>query len=527
MRWLILIFLPCLALGQTPIDYNKWKHEGGSRSMSLGGQLSNYKDSDSTFALIDNTFLTDGDSLYCATSILKTAVTDNGQSVVRLTWAGNTYEVVQKPIKLIWLNGQTKAWVDVIPGLSWGTPSVSGNMIQWSFPGFKYSVLKNFQSVSHRFDFNEPFLDSATILYNQRSDSAHIYLGAVFQYSFVNVGDSTLLDIAEVPMKRLARWGKSVFDISKQSLRFDGSDTAQVVPVGQRWIKQGGEIYCVEYVKFGAIKEVVEQYSLTSVWHNAELNFLIDSATTIEATYIEEFAPQDNSGGAVNIDVGDAFNNVRDLRILLRFTSLDDSMRAIGTVASWDSAIVGLYINYAGGLNAGTSVPDSIITTVHKITTIGWQEGSAVGADEGGVTWDSASAEGTGSLPDPLDWTLDGGDYSATVETCGNRGDKGDSVVFVGGEWNATDTAYFGISGATVADTMGNHAGLLIKARSADGDDAGDAAFLRFYPVVPPTTNRHRWPILRVYYTEGAPPEGNPQVIIIGMISEPQPMFRY
>ena len=234
-------------------------------------------------------------------------------------------------------------------------------------------------------------------------------------------------------------------------------------------------------------------------------SFTIDSSSATEFTYIYAYDDQYNYGGIFGAKFGDGYvPGTRTYNALIRFPDLADSMRehGAGKQITWDSAKIGLYIDASGNLSSGVSIPDSLIVTPHKITTAGWQKGTSNGSDGGGVTWDSASATGTGSVPDNLDWTSNGGDYSATIETCCDYEEKGDSIVWVGGEDVADDTVYVGISGATISDTMGNDGGIELISRVVDGDAASNSVFLVFGNSNM-TSNEQKWPTITVYYTIG------------------------
>lgn len=238
------------------------------------------------------------------------------------------------------------------------------------------------------------------------------------------------------------------------------------------------------------------------------------SAALVDAARVYKQSPLRNYGAHVALTIGDNFiPGLRRNQILIRFNTLDDSMRAVGA-ATWDSARIGLTLDLMDDAD------DSLCVTAHKITTAGWLEGIATGTNACGSSWDSANAISYGGCAgDALDWTVDGGDYSATRETYGSHPD---SVWLTPSDWSLDDTVYFYISSATLSDTMGNHAGILLHDQQYITNSGNDN-----YYQFDSDDQTSRRPLLQVWYTTGEPPEGNPQVIIIGMISEPQPMFEY
>jgi hypothetical protein len=197
-------------------------------------------------------------------------------------------------------------------------------------------------------------------------------------------------------------------------------------------------------------------------------------ASDCDASFINQYNNQLNYGNTNSLEIGDAFSGARFSYTILKFTQLADTMQAYAP-ATWDSARLAVVVLDATGLDPGTSVPDSIMSTLNK-GTAAWCEGTGTGDGTGGVTWDSAIARGTAdACGDSADWT-DGGDYSATEEPAGATND---TVYLVGGELSQYDTIYYSISGATIADTLGDYYTLfIIAARVADGDDASSTALL-------------------------------------------------
>lgn len=506
---LILLIASAAFAEPVPIGFSKWRHSENVESFALGGAPQNYQKDDDSWDRIDNDFIVDADSAYCHTAILKITVGNNGESTVRLKWNGVTYEITREPKKIVWYNSRTKQWVDVIPNLSWPTSTIiDGNTIEWGFPGFSYSIIigEATTEISHRFTLRDPFLDSANVLFDLLPDSVkpYIYLATVMEYSFVNIDDSTLLDIPDVDMKSLIRIGKTIFDISKQNVQYDGWELYDPIPVGQRWKKQAGKIYCAEVMNWQKIKELTELFPDIPIWHDAQDSFSIDSTTTgVDMAELYSFSGgNDQYGARVTANCGLPFGT-RINRFPIQFVNLRDSMAAVGA-ATWDSGRVFINVQVATGLGAGTSVPDTLWISLHKITTL-WDEGESDGLNQGaGVRWDSASASGSGgggSNPNaPLDWT-DGGDFESDSE-------YGDTTIYAGGEVSNNDTLSYKIEGTTIADTTNDFGYMVYNAYAADGDDGGNAAVLTFDSDDAADANSR--PYLEVFYTTGAAPAAYP-----------------
>ncbi len=239
-------------------------------------------------------------------------------------------------------------------------------------------------------------------------------------------------------------------------------------------------------------------------------NFTI-SGEDSKASCIYSYLSNRNWGEGDYLWVGQGWAD-RFARTLYYPSSLADSMRDIGT-ATWDSAIVGLVFTED---EMTWETADSVFISVFKITEPAWEEGNGTnhnlnaGFDTCGVMWDSANAtDYTGCAGSPTDWSSDGGDHSATRETFGSHAD---SILVRGSETSSGDTIYFYISGATIADTMGNKAGLLFK-HVAIGGSGGFAQKANFNSDDYKTASRK--PFITVYYTLGAPPDITSQIIII------------
>lgn len=504
--WIKLVFILLIAstawAERVPIGFSKWRYSENVESFALGSQPQNYQ-TDDGWDVIDNNFIVDADSAYCHTAILKITVGNNGRSTVRLKWNDVTYEITRQPKKIVWLNSQTKNWIDIIPNLTWPTPTIGSNTVTWGFPGFSYSIIKETVKISHRFTFMDAFLDSAITLYNQRADSQYIFLGTVMEYSFVNIDDSTLLDIPEVDFKRLKTLGKAIFDISKQHVKYDGWESYDLIPVRQRWVKQGGKIYCIEGMKMQKIKELTEAFPDIPIWHDAQDSFSIDStgAVIVKCAELYSFSGgNDNYGAKTTFQVGQQTSS-RFLRAPFQFTTLVDSLRTYEAgVDIVDSGLVNIVIQSAAALDPGSPDNDTLGISINRMTAL-WDEGDQTGTNNGaGARWDSASAVGTGgggNNPNaPLDWT-NGGDFEADPED--------DTTYLAGGVAAANDTITMKITGTSlVADTTNPYGWMIFPAYIHDGDDGGSGASVQFHSDDAASAVNQLY--LNVFLTTGAAP---------------------
>lgn len=402
---LILLFASTV-VGQTPIDYNKW-HIGGDQYSLRLGRIDNYPDTDSTFAVIENDWITLDDTLHTnRNAVLKTDVNDKGQSTITLTMGGNTYTVSQRLLKMVWINTATQNWTD-IADVVWNTPAVDSNILHWQgiIPGVDYRVRKQNVSVEHGIFFKPAFLDAAIVLYNQRADSADIALGNVMAYTLTNV-DNADSGIGTVDRRMLKQIGKYSFGLNRQYLRFPGSGDLPSIPVKQRWIKQGGNIYCVEYVMMSAIKAVHEALPSATIWHNASTIIEDDE---FQVTYIYKYASETNYSTETTVQIANS-EQPADVRVALLLPDLS----AISAGANIDSVRLTLTTAFSGF--SGYEYEAYPITTE-------WSEASP-------MAWDSAST--TNNWAGGLGWTTS--DFITPGDSANARSGTGDDIVWESGD---------------------------------------------------------------------------------------------
>lgn len=206
-------------------------------------------------------------------------------------------------------------------------------------------------------------------------------------------------------------------------------------------------------------------------------SFTIVGATTqaaskIEGTYINNVATNRNYGADPTTYLGktDAGSNPR--RALYNFTTLIDSMRAIGATYQMDSGR--LYLVVQTTPTAGDSIFAAIFA-MKRAWAVG--VGTASNSDTCGVTWDSANATSWGGCSGtPAAWGTAGCD-NTTNDRSATR--ESDSVLITAGVGDKFDTISFGITGATIADTVNVH-GLIIIALAYGAND-GVGSIVQFF----------------------------------------------
>jgi len=322
--FLILALTPILVSADVPIGPNTFIKDSGGKVAYLG-ETHNYRNTPFTYAPIENTFISDNDTaFYIDNSVLKTRVSDNGRVSVKVEVDGILYEVYQRPVKLVWLNTQTKNWVDVIPDLAWPTPVHNDNKITWNFPGFDYSVLKTNGRMDYRINFRKAFLDSAVTLYNERVDSEYIALANVHAYSFVNLTDSQVVEISETRKKILVEGANKIFELSSTTLRNNVPlDTSSVeYKIKQRWVIVNEKAYLVEYVMMSEVKVMHEKFPNADIWHNVS-TVVLAATGRIEDADMQDY-PNRNSGSSTSLTLYDTGAN--QWRALMRLKDLHNSI---------------------------------------------------------------------------------------------------------------------------------------------------------------------------------------------------------
>jgi hypothetical protein len=353
MRYFIITsMLFSLAAAQTPAGLQRWLYEdpaypsNSSFSMQIGGPPRNYI-VDGAWTRINNNFVIDGDSAYCHTALLKTTVKPNGLVKVRLSWEGVDYTVAQQLNRIIFFRKADSAWINIDPtqaGPDWKIPDIVSNTVTWIdvFPGVDYGVKKQDGKVRNRIIFKPAFLDSAVTLYNQRPDSADIYLASVHSLALSATIDSYNARLGNVSGRILKRIGSLAFEIVPQTLHFLGPDTLPEVPVAQRYVFVGPNLYLVEFVKMAAIKQIHAAYPSAPVWHYDE--FTLDNDTDIEDTWLRSWQADVNFGAAGNSFLYNDAGSVE--RYIIRAAHVNDS---IGTGQEIDSAFWHIYITSHDG----------------------------------------------------------------------------------------------------------------------------------------------------------------------------------
>lgn len=211
------------------------------------------------------------------------------------------------------------------------------------------------------------------------------------------------------------------------------------------------------------------------------------SASDIAVAGMEDANQWNNYGASTTLRIGK--NAGTTWRWLLRFETLDDSMRAIasGKTIQWDSARVTLTSNAA--LTSG----DSLTIAMYELkSTRRFGEGSATGAVGLGADWvnyDSTAGVAANA------WTTPGAG-STTSDVDATPIDT--SVTLLNSTTGAGATVSFKLPGTSVSDTI-NNAGLMFRDYRYGNDD-GTTCVVTFRTDDNATAGSR--PIITVYYSE-------------------------
>ncbi len=496
MKKLILTFWLCLTmvcLAQTAVDFQKWQLDDTTFQVRLGDPIQNYP-TDTSWAEIENDWVVIGDTMTARHAYMKTNVLSNGVSQISIEHNDTTYTITQKPVRLIWLKTDTWNWIDVDSMPSWGTPTVNNDVISWEnvFPGVNYKIQKRKGRVDHGIFFKPAFLDSAIVLYNQRADSLDIALANVMEYTLSANIDSADIGVGNINKRILKRIGKHVFGLAASRLHFPGSDTLQLNLVNHRWVKQGGKIYCIEYIKMRVVKMVHEEYPTATIWHNASPH-TISGTTNIDDAMLASAAPDNNYGGRTTFIVGTTTRGV------IRCKNVDTELGAGVTITACD-----LHLYCSTNSTDGN-------TGVYRLFKP-WVEGDEDGGndDDGDVTWNDWAS-------DANEWTTEGVlcfqdhgvDNNADNNTCEAGGSRADRTATEEDVVNVTtvNTWYQWDIGTTLAqawyDETANEEGVFILAEGSTSNT---------FISTEGASNQPYWVFT---YTGGEEPAVAGQVIII------------
>lgn len=327
----MLCLLPFMAFSQTPIDIQKWDIGGGKIRTQVGGPPRNY-DSAGTWRQIENNWVTVDDTLHTArNAILKTDVNNSGQVYTSVILGDDTVTIAQRLLSLKWFRKSDSAWLNIDNTPSWSTPSVVDDQIKWTnvFPAVDVTVGKYEGQVDHAIHFKPAFLDSAVALFNQRADSADIYLANVIAVELVGVADADS-SLGTITKRKLKKLGNYILDFDGSFLELPISRDDPHIRIHQRHIIKNGKLYMLELVKMSKLKWAHETYPTETLWHRA--------STKIEQPSVEDCGGREDAsnsyGGAKSFTIwGDlGSSNVR--MFWLRAFNLDSLVTGTRTDCS-------------------------------------------------------------------------------------------------------------------------------------------------------------------------------------------------
>lgn len=406
---IILILAVCsVATAQTPTGMMRWQIDDTTHTFRVGGAYQNYPDT-AKWRAIENDFHINGDGIMVSWNrLLKTSVDSLGDVIVSFTYNETDYTVIQQPHSLKFFRLSDSAWINIDNSPNFNNLSLDSNIISWGnmYPGVNYKVVLSNGRVENRYEFKPVFLDSMVVLYNQRSDSADIYLANVMKFTLSTGIDDDTVSLGNVHKRVLKRWGGMVFQIGKTRLRgFPGADTLEI-PVWQRYKFVGEQLYVLEFVKASDLKRIHELYPTTTLWHNTD--FTLDNSTDIEDAYLAGGGNSDNNNGTNgSIRLADGL-----WTFVIRAMNVNDS---IGAGATFSYVACSLY-QY-------DPEPIRIVDASYYLmwNPEGWVEVDT-GSSEGGVTYNDWESPDFEWITPVVDCANDVGHFNTTDDGACNPG---------------------------------------------------------------------------------------------------------
>jgi len=368
---------------QTPIGMQKWQNDDTTFTMQFGGPLQNYQDTAGVWRSIKNNFINSAGSFVADSALLKTTVDSVGNASVTYTHNGIDYTITQRPYSLTWFRASDSAWTHIDNTPNWNNISHNdNNIVGWGnvYPGVNMWVEKDKGQVDYGIKFKPVFLDSLVALYNQRPDSADMWLANISRFTLSGGIDNHNIPLGTVNKRVLKRWGGFVFQMGRQFLHYPGSDTLPGIPVLQRHIFAGNDLYVLELVKASKLKRIHLLYPNVALWHNTD--FTLDNDTDIEDATLHGNNGDYNDGNGWLITTYGVFSYNYSI-IARASTAINDSL---GTGATISSASIWVYEVY------GTTAAD---IDVYGMWKTDWVEDDT-SHTEGGAThndWESPNNE--------------------------------------------------------------------------------------------------------------------------------------
>ncbi|MFA4835044.1 MAG: hypothetical protein WC749_03090 [Dehalococcoidia bacterium] len=386
--------------GFVPIEPQRWQNASKIDKFQkrIGGPMASYERDSGTWAAIENNWARENEHTFSnLTDLLKTRVSDTGESQVTLNWNGVHYAVSQKLEKLVWLD-TAKDQLAEIGSPQWQAPNMDADTVGWDnvFPDVDYKIKKNNSQVQHQIHFKPGFLNHAVSQFDSLPNKENIALGNMMMYELKNVdnADAPIGDVYDRIFKDLG--AGYTFMLYKQYLHFPGEEEARAVPVVQKWFRKDNKIYCIEYVMMDEIKKIHQEQPSATLWHNTETQ--ISGTTNVEDASISNAAADNNTGGSIILSVRNA---TVLLKILIRVKNVASSLGANATISA---ATVSLYCD------ANTTDGDVSAYRVFKP----WIEGVADNTDPGNASGDGATWN---------DWDADASEWGTVG--AGNASDSG------------------------------------------------------------------------------------------------------
>lgn len=370
MLWEAVIFIAIL-VGMTvnvygemiPIEYRKWDIGNNLTRHQIGGPPRNYVTSQKQWRQNEHNWITVDDTLYTnRRSLLKTDVNDSGQIFMSVGMGDDTATVAQRLLRLLWFNKADSTWHNIDNTPKWGKPTVLDNELKWRnvFPGVDVTVSKFDGQLDHALHFKPAFLDSAVILYNQRADSADIYLANVIAVQLTGVVDADS-SLGTIKKRILRKFGKHILNFGGNYLEYPMSGNDPHIPIHQRHIIRNGKLYMLEFVKMSRLKWAHEKYPTATLWHRTSTN--IETPDVEDCGLREDNGDRNNGGRTIHPFEGTPGSNSQSL--LIRAFDLNNELGGSGYTATHCSLITQEIVHGTTG--------DVAVKRCWKHT---WQEGT-------------------------------------------------------------------------------------------------------------------------------------------------------
>lgn len=407
IKLIIFLLFTNIALSQTPTGESIWELGEGYGYNILGGDIYNYRDTDSTWAAINDNFITDENGFFVnSTNTLKTVVDSAG--LCSLTYTDNAidYIITHKmgSVKFFRLNDST--FINIAASANWSNVVMDSNVVYWTnvFSGVDYAIIIENANVYSRIYFKPTFLSSLVSLMSLRSDTLDLYLANLMDYTLSSNIDNYNVSLGNIKSRLLKQFNGKKFSLYSGDIPIFGSDTLDI-SVWQRHTINGGNLDVAEYVNALEIKSLYLDYPDSTIEHNANVNITNDD---VEMTHIYKYAPTTNYSTDVTNDLSNS-ERPEDQTVIL----IKPDLSAIPAGSNIDSVHLEIQDFWSGQylyeIWPVTTYWEELYATWNNSTsTLQWAGGSYSYANDLGSPGDTASNSRVES--EPINWYSGDGD---------------------------------------------------------------------------------------------------------------------